>query len=146
MAAPKIKMMACSNVYIRQMHFAGKNDVEAGHSHTYDHATILSNGSIKYEILDKFDGDTVSEKIFTAPDMIYVEKNKFHRITALQDNTICCCTHALRSIDGDLIPPDSFIEAKDLVKNASILAVAEQKIGKQLGNLIHVSNTVSPKN
>ena len=137
MANPEIKIMACSNVYIRLMNFAEKGDVEVGHSHTYDHATVLSSGSVKYEVLDGFDGDTLSEKIFTAPDMIFVEKDKFHRITAMQNNTVCSCTHALRSIDQDLIPPDSFIESKHLVQDGDIRRAVEQKIGKRWSAMIH---------
>ena len=137
MANPEIKIMACSNVYIRLMSFAEKGDVEVGHSHTYDHATVLSSGSVKYEVLDGFDGDTLSEKIFTAPDMIFVEKDKFHRITAMQNNTVCSCTHALRSIDQDLIPPDSFIESKHLVQDGDIRRAVEQKIGKRWSAMIH---------
>ena len=137
MANPEIKIMACSNVYIRLMSFAEEGDVEVGHSHTYDHATVLSNGSVKYEVLDGLDGDTISEKTFVAPDMIFVEKNKFHRITALEPNTVCSCTHAIRSIDQDLIPPDSFITAKHLVKHGDIRREVEAKIGKPWANFLN---------
>ena len=89
-------------------------------------------------MLDGFAGNVVSEKIFTAPDMIFVEKDKFHRITAMQNNTVCSCTHALRSVDEDLIPPDSFIESKHLVQDGDIRRAAEQKIGKRWSNLINV--------
>lgn len=141
MSHPDIKIMACSNVYIRMMHFNDIGDTEVGHSHTYDHATVLSSGSVKYEVLDGFEGNVVSEKIFTAPDMIFVEKDKFHRITAMQENTVCSCTHALRSVDEDLIPPDSFIESKHLVQDGDIRRAVEQKIGKRWSNLIHIQPT-----
>ena len=137
MANPEIKIMACSNVYIRLMSFAEKGDVEVGHSHTYDHATVLSNGSVKYEVLDGLDGNAISEKTFIAPDMIFVEKNKFHRITALEPNTVCSCTHAIRSIDQDLIPPDSFIESKHLVRHGDIRDEVEKKIGKPWSNFLN---------
>lgn len=138
MSHPDIQIMACSNVYIRMMHFNNIGDIEVGHSHTYDHATVLSSGSVKYEVLDGFAGNVVSEKIFTAPDMIFVEKDKFHRITAMQNNTVCSCTHALRSVDEDLIPPDSFIESKHLVQDGDIRRAVEQKIGKRWSNFINV--------
>ena len=137
MANPHINIMACSNVYIRMMTFKEKGDVEIGHSHTYDHATVLSNGSVKYQILNGFDGDVVAEKIFTAPDMIFVAKDKFHRLIALEPNTVCSCTHALRSIDEDLIPPDSFIESKHRVQDGDIRRAVEQKIGKRWSNMVH---------
>lgn len=134
MANPDIKIMACSNVYIRLMHFQNKGDVEVGHSHTYDHATVLSNGSVRYEVLDSINGKTISEKVFNAPDMIFVEKNKFHRIVALEENTVCSCTHAIRSIDEDLIPPDSFIETKHKTRNGEIRELVEAKIKKPWSN------------
>ena len=129
--------MACSNVYIRLMNFAEEGDVEVGHSHTYDHATVLSNGSVIYEVLDGLDGNVIDKKTFTAPDMIFVGKNKFHRITALEPNTVCSCTHAIRSIDQDLIPPDSFIESKHLVNHGDIKKAVEEKIGKPWSNFLN---------
>lgn len=108
--SPLIKIMALSNVYCRMMNFVNKGDVENGHCHTYDHATLVSSGSVLYEVLDGHDGATISSKEFVAPNMIFVNKNNFHRITALEDNTVCSCIHALRTIEGDLIDPDSLIE------------------------------------
>lgn len=128
--SPEIKIMACSNVYIRLMNFLKAGDFEVGHSHTYDHATVLSSGEVKYEILDGYDGRCVAEKMFTAPEIIYVEKNKFHRITALKDNTVCSCTHALRTIDEDLIPQDCLIDTVYGQGLGEVQKVVEHKTGK----------------
>lgn len=136
MASPDIKIMACSNVYIRLMHFAGEGDVEVGHSHTYDHATVLSSGKVKYEILDGPNGNALAEKIFTAPDMIFVEKEKYHRITALADNTICSCTHALRTIDEDLVPPDCIIDTVHGQQRGEVRNLVQEKTGKPWRDLI----------
>lgn len=138
MPNPDIKIIACSNVYVRQMHFHGKGDVEVGHAHTFDHATLLSNGSVLYEILDDSDGNVLEQKEFTAPNMIYVVKDKFHRLTALEDNTICACIHAMRSVE-DIIPPDSFIEPMEQDKPGRISGHVEQQLGMPWVNLTHAA-------
>jgi len=109
MSSPIIKLISLSNVYTRMMHFVKKGDTEMGHKHTFDHATLISSGSVLYEVLSDA-GEVQYSKTFTAPDMVFVDKGRFHRITSLEDNTVCGCIHALRTVGDDIIPPDSFIE------------------------------------
>jgi len=109
MSTPIVKLISLSNVYTRMMYFRKKGDVEMGHKHTFDHATLVSSGSVLYEVLSD-NGEVEYSKLFTAPDMVFVNKDKFHRITSLEDDTVCGCIHALRTVDEDIIPPDSFIE------------------------------------
>lgn len=109
MASPEIKVIALSNIYNRLMHFKNKGDVENGHKHTFDHGTLVSSGSVLYEVLDD-NGIVTASKVFVAPDMVYVNKDKFHRITALEDNTVCACIHAVKTLDGEIIDPDFLIE------------------------------------
>jgi quercetin dioxygenase-like cupin family protein len=109
MNGPEIKIISLSNVFTKSMHFVKKGDVMQGHTHTYDHATLVSAGSALVEMLDD-NLNIVSAKTFMAPEMIYVPKDKIHRITALEDNTVCACIHALRTIDEEIINPDSFTE------------------------------------
>lgn len=131
MKKPEITMMCISNVYTRTMHFKNKGDIEIGHKHTYDHGTLVSNGSVLYEVLDGLDGNAVASKIFEAPNMIFVDKNKYHRITALEDNTVCACIHALRTNDEELIPPDSFIEPLIGDNQGIIPKTVHEKTGKK---------------
>lgn len=107
--APEIKIICVSNVYSRLMHFKNKGDVEDGHKHTYDHGSLVSSGSVLYEVLGD-DGQAVSSKVFTAPNFIFVDKDKNHRITALEKDTVCACIHALRTNDQELLDPDFLIE------------------------------------
>ena len=107
---PEIKLIACSNVYSRLMNFKHAGDVEVGHRHSYNHATLVSSGSVQVDILDD-DGNTTSSKTFNAPTMIYINKDDFHKITALEDNTVCVCIHALRTIDEELVEPDFLVDA-----------------------------------
>jgi len=130
MALPDIQVIACSNVYVRNMFFREKGDVEIGHTHSYDHATLLSSGSVIYEVLDDFNGETVEFQEFTAPAMIYVKKDKFHRLTALEDGTVCACIHALRTIDADIIPPESIVQTVNREHVNHIRDIVKEKTGK----------------
>jgi hypothetical protein len=137
MAHPQVQVVAVSNVYSRLMHFVNKGDIEIGHSHTYDHATLLSSGSVLYEVLDGPDGNTISAKEFVAPGYIFVEKEKYHRITALENNTVCACIHALRTIDEEIIDPSFFIEPLERQYFNQIFDAVQEGTGKPTGKLIH---------
>lgn len=137
MAAPSVQVLACSNVYIRSMHFKTKGDVEIGHCHTYDHATLLSSGAVEYEVLDGFDGTAVLKREFRAPAVIYVVKDKYHRLTAMENNTVCACIHALKTIDEEIIPPDSLIDAVTRGYHGQIRELVIEKTGKDWAPLVH---------
>lgn len=108
MNAPEIKIIATSNVFSRLMQFNRAGDVEHGHSHPHDHATLVSSGSVRVDILNDFGVE--SSRDFVAPTMVFIQKGKRHRLTALQDNTVCACIHALRTVDENIISPDFLIE------------------------------------
>lgn len=86
------------------MHFLKTGDRNEGHVHNYDHITLLSKGSVEVDV----EGNKTT---FVAPHMIYVTKGKRHFLTALEDNTVACCVHALRTgereediLDPSMIP------------------------------------------
>ena len=109
MKKPEIKLIAVSNVFIRVMHFHDKGDVENTHCHPYDHATLISSGSVLYEQLDD-KGNVVANKTVQAPHPIFVPKDTDHRLTALEPNTVAACIHALRTVESDLLDPSFFLE------------------------------------
>jgi quercetin dioxygenase-like cupin family protein len=94
MTYPKINLSCVANLFSRQMHFEKAGDIENGHKHPFDHLTLLANGSLKIVVDNKV-------TIFKAPHMIYIAKDKIHELTALEDNTVAFCIHALR--DGDRV-------------------------------------------
>lgn len=134
---PVVEVIAVSNVYSRMMFFKNHGDVEIGHAHTYDHATLVSSGSVLYEVLDGPNGDTIAAKRFFAPGFIFVEKNKFHRITALEDNTVCACIHALRTIDEELVSPDCLIKSINRTRHNQIFDLVKEKTGKDVSEIVH---------
>lgn len=132
MSTPEIKIIATSNVYTRTMIFHKSGDVEKGHCHHYDHATLVSSGSVLFEVLDEFDGQTVSSKEVKSPNLIFVPKEKFHRITSLEDNTVCACIHSLRTIDEEILDPDFLIEPLVGDGKGNIPDTVKEKAGKPM--------------
>lgn len=104
MSYPNTKITCVSNLWVRMMHFVKAGDRNEGHIHNYDHITLLSKGSMEVDV----DGN-VSR--FTAPQLIYIAAGKRHFLTALEDDTIASCLHALRTgereediLDPSMIP------------------------------------------
>jgi quercetin dioxygenase-like cupin family protein len=97
---PTINIGCVANLYSRMMHFKKAGDVENGHTHPFDHLTLLASGKLQITVNDKV-------TVFTAPHMIYIHKDKKHELVALEDNTVAYCIHALRDGDGvdDILDP-----------------------------------------
>jgi quercetin dioxygenase-like cupin family protein len=73
-----------------------------GHSHHFDHVTLLIKGSVQVEV----EGGPPKE--FHAPTFIVIKKEKKHKFTALEDDTVFYCVFALRDIDGE--PIDELVD------------------------------------
>lgn len=85
---PEILIGCVANLWSRMMHFKKAGDIEFGHTHQFDHLTLLASGSLQITV----DG-AVTE--FKAPYMIYIHKDKNHELVALEDDTVAYCIHAL---------------------------------------------------
>jgi quercetin dioxygenase-like cupin family protein len=101
---PEIKIGCVANLYSRMMHFKNAGDIEAGHTHQFDHLTLLAKGKIKVTV------EGVATE-FTAPHMIYIHKDKVHELEALTDQTVAYCIHALRDKETNEILDPSMIPA-----------------------------------
>jgi quercetin dioxygenase-like cupin family protein len=113
---PSIRIGCVANLYTRMMKFQKAGDVEFGHTHAFDHLTLLASGSLKVIV------EGVATE-FKAPQMIYIHKDKEHELIALEDNTVAYCIHALR--DGnevdDILDPDMVPEGVNPFKFAKPL-------------------------
>jgi quercetin dioxygenase-like cupin family protein len=78
------------------MHFVKAGDRNDGHEHNYDHITLLSKGKVAVSV-----NEQITE--FTAPHMIFIAAGKKHYITALEDDTIASCLHALKPDQAEQI-------------------------------------------
>jgi len=137
MASPEIKIIALSNIYSRLMHFRYKGDIELGHIHTFDHATLVSSGSVLVETLDE-NHNAVSSKEFCAPNMVFIDKTKIHRLTALEDNTVCGCIHAVRTMDEEIIDPDFLIEPVMWEGQGKMNSLVLERTGKKMIEFIEI--------
>lgn len=92
MAQPTVHIGCVANLFSRMMVFEKVGDIELGHTHQFDHLTLLASGGLKVTV----EGVTTE---FTAPQMIYISKDKVHELVATQPNTVAYCIHALRDKD-----------------------------------------------
>jgi quercetin dioxygenase-like cupin family protein len=99
------------------MHFKKAGDLEHGHTHPFDHLTLLAAGSLSVTV----NGKTTD---FTAPHMIYIKAEYEHELVALEDNTVAFCIHALRNGDG----VDDIIDPASIPSGVSPLLVAKQVV------------------
>jgi uncharacterized protein (UPF0218 family) len=104
---PVMEFAIVSNVWIKMMTFRKRGDTMAGHKHVFDHATMLSQGSLAVLV----EGE---ETTFTAPAIIFIERNKIHKLIAMEDNTVASCIHAIR--DGEAIED---IVSEDMIPKGS---------------------------
>jgi hypothetical protein len=84
------------NVFLREFKL-GLKEYNLGHTHEYDHVTLLAQGKVQVEIQGH------EPKIFEAPTYIVIDKNLRHRFLSLAENTVYYCIFALRNADGEVI-------------------------------------------
>ena len=95
---PEVAIGCVANLWSKMMHFKKAGDTEYGHTHTFDHMTLLARGKIKLTV------DGVGSE-FIAPQMIYIKAGKLHELMALEDDSLAYCIHALRDKEGDILDP-----------------------------------------
>jgi quercetin dioxygenase-like cupin family protein len=119
MTQPIAQIGCVSNMFVRQMHFAAAGDMEMGHKHAFDHMTLLAKGKLKVKINDE-------ETEFTAPHIIFIKAELQHELTAVTDNTVAYCVHALRdSSSGDILDPAMVPKSRELYDLFAALVVKE---------------------
>jgi quercetin dioxygenase-like cupin family protein len=107
MNQPLVSMGCVANLFSRMMRFKKAGDVEIGHTHQFDHLTLLATGKLKVTV-----EGVVTE--FTAPHMIYIHKDKVHELEALVDETVAYCIHALRDKENnDILDPSMIPKGVD---------------------------------
>lgn len=104
MSQPVVHIGCVANLFSRMMHFEKAGDIEIGHTHQFDHLTLLAKGKLKVTV------DGIASE-FTAPHMIYIHKDKLHELEALTDETVAYCIHALRDKETNEILDPSMIPA-----------------------------------
>lgn len=112
---PEIMLAAVNNIWTRQMHFVKRGDHETQHTHQFDHLTLLAKGSLEVEANGK-------KTVFVSPHMIFISKDTVHSLTALEDDTVAYCIHAMGPHDGvsEYIRYIDDIVSDNMVPNGSV--------------------------
>jgi len=104
MNQPFVQLGCVDNLFSRQMVFQQVGDMEIGHTHQFNHLTLLAYGSLRVTV----NGKTTD---FHAPQMIFIKADQVHELVALQAGTVAFCIHALRDghrvediLDASLVP------------------------------------------
>jgi quercetin dioxygenase-like cupin family protein len=118
MSEPVVHIGCVANLYSRMMHFKNAGDIEIGHTHAFDHLTLLAKGKLKVTV------EGVSTE-FTAPNMIYIKADKVHELEALTSETVAYCIHALRTDNetGDILDPSMIPQGVNPMSLADKIAI-----------------------
>jgi hypothetical protein len=84
------------NIWVRQNVLDKAGSFLPGHTHNFDHVTLLTKGSVEVEITG------YPPKQFKAPTFIIIRKEHEHKFTALEDDSQWYCVFALRDVDGEI--------------------------------------------
>jgi quercetin dioxygenase-like cupin family protein len=103
------------NVYVRMISLPTVGLEVKGHSHPYDHMTLLSSGAVKVTC----EG---IERNIAAPCIFLTGASKIHSFVATADNTVLSCIHVLRDEQGEILPDD----AEDLLVAQGIKLLTDQ--------------------
>lgn len=104
MSTPDVAIGCVANLFSRMMVFSKVGDIEVGHTHQFDHLTLLAKGKLKVKVNGQV-------SYFAAPHMIYIHKDRVHELEALEDQTVAYCIHALRTADQTEILDPSMVPA-----------------------------------
>lgn len=90
------EMGLVGNVWIRQNDLRGVGASSVGHKHHFDHASLLTKGSVRVYIQGH------EPKEFHAPTFIVIKKEFEHKFEALTEEVQWFCVFALRDEYGDV--------------------------------------------
>jgi quercetin dioxygenase-like cupin family protein len=91
MNQPNIKLSHIHGLFTRMMSFENVGDTEVGHTHQYDHATLVAYGSVLVRCRGK-------ETIFKAPQLIWIAAELEHELVAQEAGTVCVCLHTTHTM------------------------------------------------
>jgi quercetin dioxygenase-like cupin family protein len=89
------------NIFIRRNPLPKVGDKVDGHTHNFDHTTIVFLGSVRVRAT-RPDGK-IREQVFEAPSHFLVYRDVEHEITALEDNTLFWCVYSHRDPQGRVV-------------------------------------------
>ncbi len=97
MAVDHQQLAFFGNVWVRQNVLAKAGDALEGHTHSFDHVSMLVKGKVRVTVTG------FEPKDFTAPTIIVVRKQFEHTFEALEDDTLWYCVFAMRDVNGEVV-------------------------------------------
>jgi len=95
------------NIFIRPMRLMKAGDSIQGHTHNFDHTTIVFSGAVRIEAT--LPDGTKIDRVFKSPrpdwagvSHALIKAEVTHKITALEGNTIAWCVYAHRDAQGEV--------------------------------------------
>ena len=89
------------NVFIRRNQMETAGTIIGGHTHNFDHTTIVFTGAV--HVVATLPNGSVIERDFRAPAHFLVKADVLHEITALEDRTEFWCVYSHRNAQGDVV-------------------------------------------
>ena len=89
------------NVFIRPNTLAKAGDKTDGHTHNFDHTTIIFKGSVRITAKLPNGGKIIREA--AAPAHFLIKAEVSHEIEALEDGTVYWCIYSHRTPQGDVV-------------------------------------------
>ena len=86
------------NIFIRPNYLDEIGDRVDGHTHNFDHTTIIFQGAV--HVKATLPDGTIQEGDFTSPAHFLVKANVEHEITATTPNTIFWCVYSHQDPQG----------------------------------------------
>lgn len=92
---------ASGNIFIRPNVLPNVGDSVDGHTHQFDHTSIVYTGSVHVTAI--LPDGRVIEQEFTAPAHFLVKAEVRHRIVATKPDTVFWCVYSHRDAQGDVV-------------------------------------------
>lgn len=120
------------NVWIMQNHFIKAGATLGAHEHYFDHVSLLAKGRALVEV------DGYPPKEFVGPTFIVIKKEKKHKISALDDDTVLFCIFAATNEEAGPDPiygvkhspygnaPDGYWESMKELETKTVIPVDTQ--------------------
>lgn len=81
------------NVWVRMNYLEKEGDFAGGHTHNFDHVSLLCRGKVRVEVKG------FPPKEFTAPTFIVIKKEYEHDFVALTDDVLWYCVFSMQAIE-----------------------------------------------
>lgn len=91
-------------VYVKELILRSKGDQVLGHSHNFDHLSLLAKGTVQVS-------DGTHSVTYIAPTGVNIKAGHHHEITALTDDCLWYCIHAVpEGLRGEALLDDVVVK------------------------------------